>query len=390
MCAMAMASLACGEQSTPTLTLPQVQNSGGPVLAAPTVISVTFQTPDGGADPLAAMADDFIAKLPGTTFSRIAQEYGVNGLAAGAPIHSSLQLSGTVDDGLWQDHLASEIEQGLDGFGPSPAQALYILFIPPGVTITASGQTGCVDFGGYHSAVSLAGHAKLAYAVVARCPAGFNGENESNSVTAVASHEILEAATDPYFTLDDAAWANVDNAALAFGLLFGGEIADLCLDSLPVFYTPPDLPYVVQRVWSNQAARAGHDPCVPSPTSGEPFLQSAPELPAATPIKLQGTTVDTMGISLAVGQSTTVAVDLYSASPTDRPWALSLLPLSSGSIKGTFDRDTGMNGDQVHLTLTLEKEGALQGEFGLQAVGIVSELGDRKVIWPILIETPLH
>ncbi len=387
MCAMATASLACG-QGAPTLTLPQVHNSGGQVLGTPTMIAVTFQTPDGGADPLAPMADDFIAKLPGTAFSRLAQEYGVNGLAAGAPIHSSLQLSGTVDDALWQDHLASEIAQGLDGFGSAPADALYILIIPPGVTVTASGQTGCVDFGGYHSAVSLSGPAKVAYAVVARCPAGFNGENESNSVTAVASHEILEAATDPYYTLDDAAWANVDNAALAFGLIFGGEIADLCLDSLPVFYTPPDLPYVVQRVWSNQAALAGQDPCVPSPSAGEPFFQSAPELPAATPIKLRGTTIDTMGIALALGQSVTVAVDLYSASPTDGPWALSLLPLSSGSIKGTFDRDSGLNGDRVHLTLTLEKVGAVQGDLGLEAVGIASELGDRKVIWPILIETP--
>ena len=388
MCAMATAALACGGQGPHSLTLPQVQNSGGAVLGKPTVISVTFPTPDGGADPLAPMADDFIAKLPGTTFSTLTQEYGVSGLVAGAPIHSSLQLAGTVDDALWQDHLATEIEQGLDGFGPSPAEALYILFIPPGVTVTASGQTGCADFGGYHSAVSLAGRAQVAYAVVARCPAGFNGESESNSVTAVASHEILEAATDPYYTLDEPAWANVDNAALAFGLIFGGEIADLCLVSLPPFYTPPDLPYVVQRVWSNQAARAGHDPCVPPPTSGEPFFQSAPELPAATPIKLGGNTVQTAGLSLAIGQSITIPVDLYSASPTDAPWTLSLLPLSSGSIKGSFDRDTGVNGDQVHLTLTLETEGRAQGELGLEAVGIASELGDRKAIWPILIETP--
>jgi len=385
---MAIASLACGGQGPHSLSLPQVENSGGPVLDTPTVISVTFQTPDGGADPLAPMADDFVAMLPGTAFSRVAQEYGVSGLAAGAPIHSSLQLAGTVDDDLWQDHLASEIEQGLDGFGSSPAEALYILFIPPGVTLTASGQTGCVDFGGYHSAVSLMGRAKVAYAVVARCPTGFNGESESDSVTAVASHEILEAATDPYFTLDEGAWANVDNGALAFGLLFGGEIADLCLVSFPPFYTPPDLPYVVQRVWSNAAAQANQDPCVPPPTSGEPYFQSAPELPTTTPIKLGGTTVQTAGVSLAVGQSITIPVDLYSTAPTDAPWTLSFLPLSSGSVKGTFDRDTGLNGDQVHLTLTLEKQGDVQGELGLEAVGIASELGDRMVIWPILIETP--
>jgi hypothetical protein len=384
---MAAASLACGGQATPTISLPQVQNSGGPVLGAPTVISVTFPTPDGGADPLAPMADDFIHSLPGTAFSRLAQEYGVQSLSAGAPIHSTLQLGTLVDDALWQDRLGTELAQGLDGFSTPPAEALHILFIPPGVAVTASGQVGCAEFGGYHSAISFSGRAKVAYAVVARCPGGFNGESESDSVTAVASHEILEAATDPYYWLNDGAWATVDNSALAFGLLFGGEIADLCLDSVPAVYTPTDLPYAVQRVWSNQAARAGQDPCIPPPTSGEPFFQSAPELPGATAIKFDGVTTTTAGLSLSIGQSITLPVDLYSAAPTDGPWSLNVLALSSGSVSWKLDRDGGVNGDRLHLTLTLEREGNVEGQKGLEAVGIESSLGDRKQIWPILIET---
>ncbi len=363
---MAAASLAsCGQNASP-IDLPQVQNAGGPVLDTPTVISVTFPSPDGGADPLASMADAFVGSLPGTAFSRAAQEYGVKSLIAGSPIHSSLQLGAMVDDALWQDRLASELAQGLDGFSTPPAEALYILFIPPGVAVTASGQTGCFDFGGYHSAISISGRAKVAYAVVARCPGGFNDESEADSVTAVASHEILEAATDPYYWLNDGAWATVDNSALAFGLLFGGEIADLCLDSVPAVYTPPDLPYVVQRTWSNAAARADQDPCIPPPTSGEPFFQSSPELPSATEIKFDGAATQTAGLSLAVGQSITIPVDLYSASPTNGPWALNVLPLSSGTVKWSLDRDAGGNGEQVHLTLTLEeaRRGAGRGRAG--------------------------
>jgi len=368
--------------------LPQVQNSGGPVLANAAVIPVTFPMPDGGADPLAAMADAFVAALPGTAFSRMAQEYGVQSLSAQPPIHSTLRLPATVDDALLQDQLPKELAGGLDGFRSPPAEALYVLFTPPGVTVTASGQSGCADFGGYHSAVRLSGSAKVAYAVAVRCPGGFNGESESDAITAVASHEILESASDPYYVLDAPAWANVDDAALAFGLLFGGEIADLCLNSLPAFYTPPDLPYVVQRTWSNQAARARQDPCVPAPTSGVPYFQSVPELPAATAVKLAGMTVDTAGLSLAVGQTVTVPIDLYSPTPTGAPWSLDVLPLSSGSVRWTLDQDQGVDGDQLHLTLTLVKKGSVQGEVGLEAIGVHSRLGDRDQIWPVLIETP--
>ena len=125
---------------------------GGPVLDHATVVAVTFAI-DGG-DPLVPMIDDFVQRLPGSSFSMLAHEYGVDGIAAGTHIHSTLDLGGAVDDTLWQDRLANELERHLDGFGPPPAQALYLFFVPPGVAVTASGQSGCVDFGGYHSAIA--------------------------------------------------------------------------------------------------------------------------------------------------------------------------------------------------------------------------------------------
>jgi hypothetical protein len=380
----ATTAVACGGSAgAPTIVLPQVRNSGGPVLANPTLVPVTFVT-DGG-DPLVAMVEDFVAKLPGSSFSQLGREYGVESLSAGRPIHTTLDTgAGSLDDSALQKELVSAIEQQQAGFGAVPAEAVYLLFLPPKVVVTALGQTSCVDFGGYHSAVSLSDGTSIAYAVVARC-ASFNGLDPSDSVTAVASHEILEAATDPYYTLNRGAWANVDSAHLAFELIFGGEIADLCLNSVPVFYTPPDLPYMVQRVWSNAAASAGQDPCVPPPDGGEPFFQVQPELNGSTSLNFDGTAVHTEGIALTQGQSATVTLDLYSAAPTDGPWSLRVVQLSDGLVASSLDHTSGVNGDHVHLTLTLQLPGNFQGEAGLGAIGIESQLGSRKQIWPILI-----
>ena len=56
----------------------------------------------------------------------------------------------------------------------------------------------------------------------------------------------------------------------------GGEVGDLCVsyrgdDS----YTESG--YVVQRSWSNKAAAASHNPCVPAPDpSSQPYFNVAP------------------------------------------------------------------------------------------------------------------
>jgi len=101
-----------------------------------------------------------------------------------------------------------------------------------------------------------------------------------DAVTATGSHEIVEAATDPFPQSMGAApgYSQPDEAHLywLFGL-GGGETGDMCAQQPGAFTKFAELPYVVQRTWSNIAAKQGHDPCVP-PLPGEVFFNSVPVL----------------------------------------------------------------------------------------------------------------
>ena len=57
--------------------------------------------------------------------------------------------------------------------------------------------------------------------------------------------------------------------------LGGGETSDLCAQDPESFTEFDELPYVVQRSWSNKAASAGHDPCVPQ-LQGDVYFNAAP------------------------------------------------------------------------------------------------------------------
>ena len=80
--------------------------------------------------------------------------------------------------------------------------------------------------------------------------------------TAVASHEVIEAATDPdsegYALPSRGPKPWKDDVWNAFDLTGHAELGDLCEGT---FYWEGG--HLYQRVWSNAAAAAGGDPCIP-------------------------------------------------------------------------------------------------------------------------------
>ena len=73
------------------------------------------------------------------------------------------------------------------------------------------------------------------------------------------SHELLEGVTDPYSSLGLSAFSSTDSAHRYWATVVGGggEIGDMCAQTLSSFTHFPELPaYLVQRCWSNAAARA--------------------------------------------------------------------------------------------------------------------------------------
>src|SRR6185437_13055959 len=159
---------------------------------------------------------------------------------------------------------------------PKPDEStIYTLFYPSGVNVSALGGVTCQAFQGYHDSFPLGG-GDVIYAIVPRCPPPpVQGVTDADQMTAEASHELVEAATDP-LPSSKPAYVTVDAPSHAWELLGGGEIGDLCAGFGDVFYKPTGFDNLVQRVWSNAAAAAGHDPC--QPNGATPYFNSAPVL----------------------------------------------------------------------------------------------------------------
>jgi hypothetical protein len=149
-----------------------------------------------------------------------------------------------------------------DGSLPRPAgglaDVLYMIYFPARTKITAGPDLSCDAFGGYHNSARQNG-VELSYAVIAACPGFVTGLSDLENREVVASHELIEAATDPVpnnhpsFQLDDPTtpWSS-----------FGSEVADLCQqsDTTEIVH---EAGFIAQRSWSIAAAAAEQDPCVP-------------------------------------------------------------------------------------------------------------------------------
>ena len=95
-------------------------------------------------------------------------------------------------------------------------------------------------------------------------------------------------------------------------MLGGGEVGDLCAQEPGAFTQFPELAYTVQRTWSNAAAMASHDPCVPA-LANEVYFNAVPELNDTITI---GGMFTMLGVQIPVGQTKTIDLDLFSDGDT--------------------------------------------------------------------------
>ena len=156
------------------------------------------------------------------------------------------------------------------------ADTIYTLFYSI-TNVSMGGGVGCQDYNGYHNDFQLQNGKYVIYAVMPRCPPPVKADTLTDMMAAIASHELIEAATDP-LPQDQPAFQTVDADHAGWELVTGGtENGDLCAPFPGVFSrTMPNLPYLVQRTWSNVAGAAGHDPC--APLGVDPYFNSAPVL----------------------------------------------------------------------------------------------------------------
>jgi hypothetical protein len=363
---------------------PKVVSGGGPVLSTPDVYPVFF----AGDDPtVAPKIEDFTSKLGATEYwAAVGKEYQV-GPATGHPVIQLQEAApAQLDDSAIQTWLADKLNSDDPAFPKADDQTLFALYYPSNVTITLQSpqgpSTSCVEFGGYHSSIVLDdAHKQLsvAYAVLPRC-GDFGGLTGLDALTATASHEILEASTDPY-PMTMPAYGQVDDQDIYWMFaLGGGEVADMCAQNRGAFGKVPGFDYVVQRSWSNKAAAHSHDPCVPAP-AGEAYFNAAPVLPDTITLGGFGGQLEVKGVNIKVGESKTVEVDLFSDAKAP-PWkvmATDYAKLVGGkaNLDFSWDRDEGQNGEKLHLTI----KALSKNQYGASIFFLTSYSGQKQNLW---------
>ncbi len=330
---------------------PQVVNSGGAVLVHPRLHPV-FVGSAGSPYPLQAQVMQFLQQYV-TSATWLAQvgEYGAMNGTVGPAIQidaATLPASGGTGPGLsaW---MQTQVHAG--AWGASTTDDLYVLFMDQGRVVQLGPSVYlCGLVGGYHTDVQDATEHLTSVAVIPNC------DGTIERVTQTASHELIEATTDPHplsapafyspsiDTPPDGAWA------MAFQ---GGEIGDLCEDRTDNHTTPADVGFSIQRTWSNMAAMTGtSDPCVPVP-AGSVYFNTYPVLPDVVMVDNGMGTINASGVILQQGSSVTVPVQFFSTAPTSGPWTVDAIEATMGAadLHFTWDHASGRNGDIRHLTI---------------------------------------
>ena len=356
---------------TPHAPLPQVINSGGPVIGAPKVLPILY-TGDTGASDVEA----FVKELTQTTYwSTTTSEYGVGPLTMLPTVTLAGVAPAKVSDAELQSMLIESTSGASPAWGAPDASTVYLFALPSGTIESDSNGACCTDYDGYHSETT-GGPIALPYVVACTCP-GFGGTAESalHLRTIAISHELVESATDPFPHLNPA-FIHEDEDHLVWTSVTGGEVADMCVLDEDAYFIPAGSQYMIQRTWSNAAAAASREPCVPVRTAG-PYFNTFPALNTIHFYGMRQAPATTQGIDIPLGGTMTIPLNLYSAGPTGGPWTVRVFDANdllngSPNLSLSLDRTSGQNGDTINLTITPH---TADPKTGAEAFVLFSELG---------------
>lgn len=226
--------------------LPQLRDHGGVKLTSPRIVTIVAAN-----DALAGDLFGFSDRLPTSQWWRtMQQEYSLG------PATSVHVVGPAITGPLTNDQMIAYIQNVIASGGPArDGQTFYMLYLPDG-----SGNAGPFPFQAYHSTFPDGG--PDAWGVISRVFVFGGGETQLQAMTRVASQLFVEAATDPQYTgwrLDPPGSPISSSSPWQSEQLGVIENGDLCEGAR--WFEGND---EYQRVWSNTAAAAGGDPCVPA------------------------------------------------------------------------------------------------------------------------------
>ncbi len=236
---------------------PPLVLGGGGVIASLRLVTIVPGNAEL-ADELFAFGD---ALVTSDWLTAIGEEYGVgqgSAIALGGP---DLVSAEPLDRAAVEAYIAGAID-GEPSLAPD-GSTVYALYLPAGVDLVGDEECG-EGPDGHHADLGELGDG---FAVVPRCQGIFASELEQ--LTLIGSHEIAEAVTDttdgwhlfrppedPGWRWTASPWLGYNGPSNAYQPFV--ENADLCNATRVV---EGEVAY--QRSFSNRAAAAGEDPCVP-------------------------------------------------------------------------------------------------------------------------------
>ena len=238
-------------EQAPVTGAPQLTYRGGPLIAQIKLFALYWGSAwnpqsGGGSGATRQALDAYLKDLVGSAYIDLLGEYDTNGytIQHGTFLGSAI-IGPDPAPQVADSDIRAQIQQRLaDGsIPPWDANTLYAVFLPSGTVVSQGGAYSCQQFCGYHDAIldannnALAYYAALPYPDCAGCASGGGGTTLApfDALTAVTSHEVAEAITDP---VPATGWYDDTN----------GEIGDICAWQLTTLDT-----YTVQQEWSNAA-----------------------------------------------------------------------------------------------------------------------------------------
>lgn len=338
--------------------MPQIPGRGGPVLGALKLITITFSD-----DANAAMEESFGDWSVKSPWLATAAEYGV---ASGAHM-SKVRVPMTAPTTVTQTDVVNFLLAKLgDGTLPKPADDasgyLFAVYYPRTTQLSVPDKFFCQQFAGFHGEAKL-GMVRFAFAAIGDCPTYISSFTEAENIQRGAAQELIAAATNPFPTTAPAYFTTDTTNPWSY---YGGEVSDVC----PPRQVFRDSGFLAQRYFSNGAAQAGRDPCVPAPA--DLVYYNTAVSPAVTQI-------------IPAGMSATFELQGFSAAPTTL-WALQASRMA-GDFAPTSQLDVAnmQNGGRGHLTVTVPA-GTPPGKFALIQLLSVHTTTEYHV-WPVAVRS---
>ena len=276
-------------------------------------------------------------------------------------VPSAANNGSTISDTQIQSELLAQITAGhLPGPTNDAAgnpNTLYMIYFPPGKTITQGGSSSCVGGGfcAYHGTTSNTLNSKhVLYGVLpdmqagSGCATGCGSSTTFGNYTSVTSHELVEAMTDA-----DVGIATTFAAPLAWYDMNNGEIGDIC-NAQQGSYVANGTTYTVQLEFSNSANN-----CVLPPAASNPnfTLSASPSSLSVTQGSSGNSTITvtktggfTGSVSLSASGLPAGVTATFGTNPTTSTSVVTF-SASSTATTGTFNVTiTGTSGSLTHTT----------------------------------------